>query len=126
MRKIILLLLLNTSALAQTHVDLNKSAQNNYYTQKHLLDNMCNVISKKYADDSNFVYNFKNAQFIWEKSCEADLNLRFPKNLIYGSSINMCYYEINTENIIERIKFIKQWIDGETEGDLCNGTIHLK
>jgi len=116
------------TCFSQTQSDLNKKANEAFQTA----DNELNVIYKKilsdYKTDTLFIKNLKASQRIWITFRDAELKVKYPETEsgYYGTVYPMCasiYLEKLTE---DRIKKLKEWLDGIEEGDVCIGSVKNK
>ena len=90
------------------------------------LNRVYQQIKRAYQDDPQFLAKLKQSQRTWLKQRDADLAMRFPAEdtaLEYGSVYPMCYAAVATELTTQRIAFLKQWLSGIEEGDVCSGSV---
>ncbi|AZG74781.1 lysozyme inhibitor LprI family protein [Shewanella livingstonensis] len=90
------------------------------------LNRVYNLIRKVYADDKEFLSKLKASQLAWIKLRDADLEMSFPladKQLQYGSIYRMCAMGIETKQTLQRVEYLKKWLAGVKEGDVCSGSI---
>ncbi len=107
----------------QTQTELNLNAIRKYKKADLELNSSYQKILKGYASQPLFIKNFKTAQRLWLQLRDAELAARFPVAGSYGSVEPMCkvmYLEGLTR---ERIEFLKTWLDGMPDGDVCNGSV---
>jgi len=45
------------------------------------------------------------------------------KQLVYGSVYSMCSSFVEKKLTLQRIAFLKQWLKGTEEGEVCGGSI---
>lgn len=93
------------------------------------LNRVYQAILKKYKSDTDFVRKLRNAQQAWLKFRDAELEAKFPlqdKRARYGSVYPMCANLFLVRRTQERIKDLRQWLDGTEEGDVCAGSVHYK
>lgn len=111
---------------AQTQTAMN-SCQNLDFKQADTeLNRVYRLIQQVYQDDPQFLAKLKQSQRTWIKQRDADLAMRFPAAnaaLEYGSVYPMCYAAVATELTTQRIAFLKQWLSGIEEGDVCSGSV---
>ena len=70
----------------------------------------------------------KDSQRIWITFRDTELKVKYPSTepRYYGSIYPM-YVSIYLEKLTrERIKTLKEWIDGIEEGDVCTGSVKIK
>jgi uncharacterized protein YecT (DUF1311 family) len=89
------------------------------------LNQVYQKILKEYASKTQVIKNLKVAQRLWIQLRDAELAARYPKGGGYGSAQPMCkslYLETLTR---ERTKFLKVWLTGIQEGDVCTGAVKM-
>lgn len=118
---------------AFTQMEMNRCAGLSFEVADKELNRVFNEVKALYSDNPKFLQNLKTSQLAWIKLRDADLELYYPeenKRVQYGSAYPMCASSRKTEITIQRIEFLKQWVKGLEEGDLCSGSIknswHLK
>ena len=131
MQKIIvvsLLLLLVTFSSAQTQVELNEQEHKRYLKTDSELNSIYQHILKEYASDTAFVKNLKVSQKLWIQFRDAEMKMKYPDREpgYYGSVQPMCWSIYLTQLTEDRIKTLKQWLDGIEEGDVCAGSTKTK
>ena len=90
------------------------------------LNRVYKLIQKAYKNDVAFLSKLKKSQRIWLKLRDADMEMRFPpadERHQYGSVFPMCHAAIETTLILQRVEYLKQWLVGVEEGDVCSGSI---
>jgi uncharacterized protein YecT (DUF1311 family) len=93
------------------------------------LNRLYQAVLKKYKSDTEFLRKLRNAQQAWLKFRDAELEAKFPfadKQARYGSVYPMCANLFLAQRTQERIKDLRQWLDGTEEGDACAGSVHYK
>ena len=81
-------------------------------------------VLREYAGDKTFVAKFKQAQRSWLAFTDAHLASLYPNGAsAYGSVNRTCRCQVKTDFTRERIKQLRQWLDGTPEGDVCGGSI---
>jgi uncharacterized protein YecT (DUF1311 family) len=111
---------------AMTQYDMNNCEKINLTHINNELNRVLNKIKKIYHKDKYFLNSLKKSQLLWDESKKANMQMRFPlenKALQYGSVYPMCHNSIESKLTIERILFLKQWLIGVKEGDVCSGSI---
>ena len=113
--------------LGQTQAEMNQSAIDEYRQVDKRLNNIYSQILKEYRADTAFINNMKNAQRLWVQFRDAEMKMMYPDREpgYYGSIQPLCWYEYKKELTEERIKKLKQWLDGREE-DSCSPTIKSK
>ena len=124
----VLIILVSSQFYAQTQSDLNIQSNENLKKADVELNNTYNKILNIYKDDSLFIKKLKIAQNAWIVFRDAYLKSIYPHDdsNYYGSDYPMCYSNTMAEITTERVKELKQWIDGTEEGDVCSGSIKTK
>jgi uncharacterized protein YecT (DUF1311 family) len=93
------------------------------------LNRVYKAILKKYKNDTDFLRKLRNAQQAWLKFRDAELEAQFPladKRARYGSAYPMCANLFLVRRTQERIKDLRQWLDGTEEGNVCAGSVRYK
>jgi len=122
----ILFLSIHISAYGQSQTAMNRQAGNQYQKADKELNTVYQKILKEYAKQPVFIAKLKTAQRLWVQSRNAELEARFPEPDQYGSALPSCraiYLEDLTRT---RIKFLRTWLNGIPEGDVCNGSVKMK
>lgn len=111
-------------AHAQSQSTLNANASKQYQAADKELNSVYQQIIKEYSSKPVFIRNLKAAQRAWIKLRTADLAARFPSSG-GGSATPMCK-SMYLENITrERTKYLRAWVTGIPEGDVCSGSIKI-
>lgn len=111
---------------ARTQLESNECSNIQYKEADAELNRVYNLIKKLYKDDKVFLEKLKISQRCWIKLRDADIDLQFPeedKQKIYGSIFPMCASDLMTELTLQRVFFLKRWVTGAKEGDVCSGSI---
>jgi len=111
---------------AYTQQEMNSCAGLDYESADSELNRVYNEIKRVYSDEPEFLEKMKSSQLAWIKLRDADLEMYFPKEkkrFEYGSVFPMCASGIKTRITIQRIEFLKQWLKGVEEGDVCSGSV---
>ncbi len=122
---VILIATTAAGARAQTQGALTANAGATYQKADKELNRVYQKILKEYASQPLFIKKFKAAQRLWVQLRDAELAARYPQSGSYGSAGPMCeniYLEDLTK---QRTKFLRQWLDGIPEGDVCNGSVKV-
>ena len=90
------------------------------------LNKVYKQILKDYAGQPLFIAKLKVAQRLWVQLRDAELGLKFPKTGNYGSVQPMCEEDYLAHLTRERIKFLRVWLTGIQEGDVCSGSVRIK
>jgi uncharacterized protein YecT (DUF1311 family) len=123
-----LCLFLLNSTFAQSQAEMNRSALSDYKKADAELNTVYKSILKEYSGKATFIKNLKTSQKLWIQFRDAELNTKFPnpKSGDYGSVLPMCQSIYLTGLTQDRTKKLKEWLDGATEGDACNGSVKGK
>ncbi|MGN7721393.1 lysozyme inhibitor LprI family protein [Chitinophaga sp. 22620] len=111
---------------AQSQYDLNASADKDLQKAEKELNTVYQKILVQYKADTAFIRNLKAAQRIWLQLRNADVDAQFPPNPLQGSVTPMCRSNAWTGITLDRTKYLKQWLEGTEEGDVCAGSIKYK
>lgn len=112
-------------AQAQSQTSMNMRAGSGYEKTDKELNTVYQKILKEYAAQPLFIKKLKVAQRLWVQLRDAELAAKYPDRS-YGSAQPMCesiYLESLTR---ERIKFLRVWLTGIEEGDVCSGSVKNK
>jgi|SRR6185369_14730023 len=131
MRKIFIvtsLLLSINYCFSQTQSELNGKEHKKYLKADGDLNSIYQKILKEYAEDSVFIKNLKASQKLWVQFRDAEMKMKYPDREpgYYGSVQPMCWSIYLTQLTEDRIKTLKQWLDGVEEGDVCSGSAKIK
>ena len=111
---------------AQTQLAMNSCQHLEFAQADAELNRVYRQIQQLYQDDPIFLAKLKQSQRMWINQRDADLALRFPAEdtaFSYGSAYPVCYAAVATDLTTQRISFLKQWISGSEEGDICSGSV---
>ncbi len=111
-----------------TQLDMNKCSGIDLEKVDSELNRVYRLIKKVYKEDKVFLTKLKNAQRAWIKLRDADLDLQFPhvnEPGYYGSVFPMCANNFKTYLTLQRVVFLKRWLAGSEEGDVCMGSLML-
>jgi uncharacterized protein YecT (DUF1311 family) len=114
---------------AHTQLQRNQCATSQLKAADDELNRVYQDILNRYKNDRQFLLKLRNAQQAWLKFREAELEAKFPfadKQARYGSVYPMCADLFLAQRTQERIKDLRQWLDGTEEGDACAGSVHYK
>jgi uncharacterized protein YecT (DUF1311 family) len=110
-------------ASAQSQATLNNQAESGYQKADRELNTVYQKILKEYSGQPQFLKNLKVAQRLWVQLRNAELAAKYPANGRYGSVQPMCESAYLEQLTIERTKFLKVWLTGTAEGDVCSGSV---
>jgi uncharacterized protein YecT (DUF1311 family) len=111
---------------ALTQGDMNRCAHIDYQAADKELNRVYQQLIKRYSDDPVFIKKLRASQRAWIRLRDADFAMRYPHSDdpgYYGSAFPTCSRLYLTELTLARVAFLKQWLKGGVEGDLCNGSI---
>lgn len=111
---------------ADTQFAMNQCAGIGYKEADDELNRVYKEIQSLYKDDPLFLEKLKAAQLAWITLRDADMELYFPmenKRRNYGSVYSMCAAGIKTKLTLARVEFLKQWLNGSEEGEVCSGSV---
>ena len=86
------------------------------------LNHVYQAILSKYKDDREFLEKLRNAQRAWLTFRDAELAAKFPlgdKQYHYGSVYPMCANLFLAQRTRERVKQLREWLDGQKRGSVC-------
>ena len=130
MRYILMILIgfISLTGFSQTQGDMNKEANESYKKADKELNDIYKTILSDYKLDTAFIKNLKASQRIWITFRDAELKVKYPETEsgYYGSVYPMCVSIYLEKLTRERIKTLKEWIDGIEEGDVCKGSVKMK
>ncbi len=117
----------STSGKVQNQSELNKEACDDYKKADAELNQAYQAILRDYGRDRAFIASLRKAQLAWVRYRDAHLESIYPGDASqYGSVMHMCRCNRLAEVTRERIKDLKQWIEGVEEGDVCAGSVKVK
>jgi uncharacterized protein YecT (DUF1311 family) len=119
-------LLMMKMSFAQTQLELNKKAQDDFSKADNELNIVFKKISTEYKDDTLFIKNLKAAQKIWIQFRDAEMKMKFPDANEYGSVLPMCWSMYKEQLTRDRIKTLNEWLNGVPEGDVCSGSAKIR
>jgi len=111
---------------AFTQSEMTRCEGMNFATADAELNRVYSLIRKIYKDDDEFISKLKSSQLAWIKLRDADLEMMYPledKQLQYGSAYPMCASGFVTTLTLQRVEYLKKWLVGIGEGDVCSGSI---
>jgi uncharacterized protein YecT (DUF1311 family) len=114
--------------IAQTQYELNMDAKKKADIADKELNQTYNKVLNEYKTDTSFIKNLKKAQRLWIQLRDAEMQVKFPERETrnYGSVLPMCWSLYYEELTRERLKILKEWLNGTEEGDVCSGTVKTK
>lgn len=112
--------------VAVTQLEMNRCADVEFNKADSELNRIYKKIQEIYKNDSVFLEKLKMSQLAWIKLRDADFELQYPHSEepgYYGSVFPMCFSDYMTRLTMQRAEFLKKWLNGEEEGDVCTGSI---
>jgi uncharacterized protein YecT (DUF1311 family) len=122
---------LSSSPSPQDQMELTEKACSDYKKADAEMNSIYRKVLAENKKDRLFVQKMRAAQRAWVAFRDAHLESLYPatdKRAAYGSVHPMCHcMELQTLTD-ERAKVLKVWLDGvgESEGDVCAGSIKIK
>ena len=110
---------------AMTQSSMNLCAGIRYKEADAELNRVYKKIKGIYKDDKLFLDKLKTAQLAWIKLRDADFDLQYPHKKeprYYGSAFPMCATGYKARLTFQRVEFLKRWLVGVEEGDVCSGS----
>ncbi|WP_165483142.1 lysozyme inhibitor LprI family protein [Legionella genomosp. 1] len=118
-----MLMLLMTSAFAETQSEMTEDACQQYKAMDTSLNSIYKRILQGYQDDKAFIASFVTAQKKWLAFRDAHLDSLYPNEADNGSVSSMCRCNALYQLTKARVDQLKLWDEGVEEGDVCSGTI---
>lgn len=111
--------------LAQSQLEMNQAAGNEFAAADKKLNSVYQQILRKYAKNPLFLKYLKTAQRLWVQFRDAQLAMKFPDREpgFYGSVLPMCKSNYLAELTVDRTKQLEEWLKPRTEGDVCSGSL---
>lgn len=104
--------------------DMNADACGEYRKAEQELKAAHERLLTVYASEKAFLEKLKASQQQWLKLREADLEMQFPKEpQEYGSVLPMCRCGALAESTARRTAFLREWLNGVEEGEVCAGSV---
>ena len=111
---------------AMTQRDMNQCASIDYKKAESEMHRVIKEIQRLYKGEVKFLTNLEKSQENWEIQLELDMDLKYPKAdepMYYGSVFPLCYFSYKMRLTLQRIAFLKEWLKGSEEGEVCSGSI---
>ncbi len=112
-------------ANAYTQAQMNQCSATSFEAADRELNRVYKEIRRLYKDDPALLKQLKKAQLAWIKLRDADLLLEYPElndPQGAGSAFGMCIGMFKTQQTLQRVEFLKRWLKGSEEGDVCAGS----
>ena len=121
--KVIILCISTSFSFAQTQLEMNTEARENYQKADKELNLTYNKILKEYKSDVDFIKNLKASQIVWIKFRDSEMKVKFPDREVgyYGSVQPLCWNSYLERLTKARTNDLKVWLTGIEEGDVCSG-----
>lgn len=128
MKTILTLVLIFCSTLSncQTQYEMNMDAYHSFQKADSELNAIYKKILRLYKPDIIFIKNLKKSQRIWIQFRDAEMEVKYPDygyDFPYGSVHPMCWSLYKEQLTRTRIDFLKDWINGDDDGDVCRGSM---
>jgi uncharacterized protein YecT (DUF1311 family) len=110
---------------AMTQSSMNQCAGIGYKEADAELNRVYQKIREIYKDDKLLLSKLKKSQLAWIKLRDADFELEYPytdEPNNYGSSFSMCASGFNAQLTLQRTEYLKRWLIGKEDGDVCSGS----
>jgi uncharacterized protein YecT (DUF1311 family) len=123
-----LLIMICSTAFCQTQFEMNQESGDAFAKTDKELNEIYKKILFEYKSDTAFIKNLKASQRIWITFRNAELKMKFPdrERGWYGSMHPMCVSVYLEKLTRDRIKTLKEWLQGVAEGEGCGGSIKGK
>ena len=111
---------------AMSQYDMNQCTGIDLKKAESELHRVLVEIKKLYKGETKFLTNLDKSQKNWEAQLELDLDLKYPRAdepMYYGSVFPMCYSGYKTRLTLQRITFLKEWLKGSLDGEVCSGSV---
>lgn len=106
--------------------DFEKCDENALRGVDEELNRVYELVRQTYSHDKLFLEKLAVSQEAWKKHVELDHYARFPEENIqenYGSVYRLCLRYHYNSYTFHRILFLKRWLEGVQEGDVCSGSV---
>jgi uncharacterized protein YecT (DUF1311 family) len=120
--RVCLLALWGLLAAGQTQLEMNQAARAEYDKADAELNQVYTRILRENRGETAFVAKMRAAQRAWVAFRDAHLEALYPKPGSYGTIYPLCRFQTLTELTKERIKQLREWVDGVDETDSCSGS----
>ena len=120
------ILIISPGAFAQTQMDIQDNACNDYKKANSELNSVYQKILSEYKNDKEFLVKLKKAQLAWISYRDAHIESVYPaqdKKAQYGSMYETCLCTVQKDMTIQRTEMLKLWLKGIPEGDVCTGSV---
>ena len=120
--------MISSNAFCQTQFEMNQQSGNSFEKADKELNEIYKKILFEYKSDIAFIKNIKASQRIWITFRDAELKMKLPERKPgwYGSMHPMCVSGYLEKLTRDRIKTLKEWLQGVEEGEGCGGSIKGK
>jgi len=114
--------------LEGSQTEINLSSYEIYLNAEKEMDSIYNKIIELYkADKGTFILNLKKSQNLWLEYFKVQMMMKYPKNISIrgGSMFALCYNAYVVELFNQRIRVLKEWLEGTPSGECCGGSIGM-
>ena len=84
-------------------------------------------IRKHHKHGPEFLEKLDKSQKVWSSLVDSNLEMLYPlknKQKNYGTVFTMCSAFDRTGFIIQRVAFLKKWLVGHGDGEVCWGSVY--
>ena len=105
-------------------IDNARNSCNDYLKLKKEIDDVTTKIMDERARDNAFISKFRKAQFAWETSRDAQLEMIFSADNkgIYGASYPICRCNALIELTNERLDYLVRWVSNVSLSPTYDGS----
>ena len=122
----ITLLIIGSYLYGQTQLEYNLEASKTYKKTDLELNQVYKRILNLYSNDTLFIKNLRTSQRNWIRFRDSEFKMRYPEytnEMRYGSMQPSCENHFLAKITSKRIKTLKLWLQGTSDGDGCSGSI---
>jgi uncharacterized protein YecT (DUF1311 family) len=113
-------------SFSQTQTEINNKANFEFAKSDKLLNKIYRDILTEYKSDIVFIEKLRKAQSLWIQFRDAQVEMKYPEgdDQNNGSLYPMCKVLYLKELTDQRIATLQEWLNGNQEGDVCNGSVN--
>ena len=107
-------------------IDNTRNSCNDYLKLKKEIDDVTKKITDEHARDNAFISKFRKAQFAWEASRDAQLDMLFSSENkgVYGASYPICRCNALIELTNERLDYLIRWVSNVSLSPTYDGSVN--
>ena len=107
-------------------IDNTRNSCNDYLKLKKEIDDVTKKITDEHARDNAFISKFRKAQFAWEASRDAQLDMLFSSENKggYGASYPICRCNALIELTNERLDYLIRWVSNVSLSPTYDGSVN--